>query len=164
MPLDPDNFILYLCDYEIFSEMRKILVPVDFSDLSTDVLEKAGELAKVFNSEVYILHISAPQAFLTEDASSLPNIHNPDIEEMIQEDHDLKAMVHYLLERGINARSGLIHGPVVSTILREAEKFGADLIIVGTQNHGFLYRAFIGSVSEGVLRNSPCPVMIVPLR
>ncbi|WP_367328787.1 universal stress protein, partial [Lentimicrobium sp.] len=40
--------------------MKKILVPVDFSDLSTDVIDKAGEIAKAFGSEVYILHVSLP--------------------------------------------------------------------------------------------------------
>jgi len=144
--------------------MKKILVPVDFSDLSTEVIDKAGEIAKAFDSEIYILHISVPDSFMTEDISSLPLINNPGIDEMIREDHDLKAMVHYLHEKGINAKSALIHGPVVSSILNEAENFGADLIVVGTQSHGFLYRTFIGSVSNGVLRNSPCPVMIVPLR
>lgn len=144
--------------------MKKILVPVDFSDLSTEVIGKAGEIAKAFGSEIYILHITVPDSYITEDASNVPVISSPGIDEMIREDHDLKAMVHYLLEQGINARSALIHGPVVSTILNEAEKFGADLIVVGAQSHGFLYRTFIGSVSNGVLRNSPCPVMIVPQR
>ncbi len=89
-------------------------------------------------------------------------IANPYQEEMIREDHDLKAMVHYLLERYINAKSALIHRPVINSVLDEAEKFGADLIVVGSQSHGFLYRTFIGSVSDGVIRRSPCPVMIVP--
>ncbi len=142
--------------------MKKILVPVDFSDLSTDVIEKAGMLAKAFHSEVYILHIAMPGSFLYEE-NLTGNINTtPGLEEMIREDHDLKAMVHYLLEQGINARSALIHGPVINTILDEAEKFGADLIVVGSQSHGFLYRTFIGSVSDGVMRNSPCPVLIVP--
>lgn len=144
--------------------MKKILVPVDFSDLSTEVIEKAGEIAKAFNGEVYILHISVPGSFFNDDTSHLPLVNNPGLEELIREDHDLKAMVHYLHERGIKAKSDLMHGPVVSTVIDEAVKFQADLIIVGSQSHGFLYRAFIGSVSDGIMRNSPCPVMIVPQR
>lgn len=142
--------------------MKKILVPVDFSDLSTEVIEKAGEIAKAFDSEIYILHITLPGPVFPQDPSEIPVAPNTGIEEMIMEDHDLKAMVHYLHERGIKARSDLIHGPVVKTILDEARNFEADLIVVGSQSHGFLYRTFIGSVSDGVLRNSPCPVMIVP--
>lgn len=142
--------------------MKKILVPVDFSDLSTDVIEKAGKIAKAFQSEVYILHIAMPGSFLYDDNPTGIMIVNPNQEEMIREDHDLKAMVHYLLEQGINAKSALIHGPVINSILDEAEKFGADLIVVGSQSHGFLYRTFIGSVSDGVMRRSPCPVLIVP--
>ncbi|GAP42000.1 MAG: universal stress protein [Lentimicrobium sp.] len=142
--------------------MKKILVPVDFSDLSTDVIDKAGEIAKAFGSEVYILHVSLPGPVFTDDPSQIMAVNNPGLEELVREDHDLKAMVHYLHERGVDARSALVHGPVVNTILDEAEKFEADLIVIGTQSHGFLYRTFIGSVSDGVMRNSPCPVMIVP--
>jgi len=144
--------------------MKKILVPVDFSDLSTEVIEKAAVLAKAFQSEVYILHIAIPGSFLSEASSHEAIVNNPGMEEMIREDHELRAIVHYLLEQGINAKSALIHGPVIDSVLAEAEKFGADLIVIGTQSHGFLYRTFIGSVSNGILRNSPCPVMIVPQR
>ncbi|MBL7906055.1 MAG: universal stress protein [Bacteroidales bacterium] len=142
--------------------MKKILVPVDFSDLSTDVIEKAAEIAKAFKSEVYILHIATQGAVPFGDAADTPLTSGINPDEMIQEDHDLKAMVNYLHERGIDARSSLIQGPVVNSILDEAENFKADLIVVGSQSHGFLYRTFIGSVSKGVLRNSPCPVLIVP--
>ncbi|MFH1121934.1 MAG: universal stress protein [Bacteroidota bacterium] len=142
--------------------MKKILVPVDFSDLSTEVIEKAGQLAKVFQSEVYILHIAQPVSIPTEINAIESLADHPQLDEMIREDHDLKAMVHYLLEQGIKAKSALIHGPVINSILDEAESFGADLIVIGSQSHGFLYRTFIGSVSNGVLRNSPCPVLIVP--
>lgn len=144
--------------------MKKILVPVDFSDLSTEVIEKAGEIAKAFDGEVYILHISVLRTFFTDDTSDLPLVNDPGLEELIREDRDLKAMVHYLHERGIRAKSDLIHGPVVSTIIDQALKFEADLIVVGSHSHGFLFRAIIGSVSDGIMRNSPCPVMIVPQR
>jgi len=144
--------------------MKKILVPVDFSDLATDVIEKAGEIAKAFGSEVYILHICVPDTYVSEDAPLQPMISNPCLDEMVREEHDLRAMAHYLLEQGINARSALIHGPIVSTILHEAKSFGSDLIVIGTQSHGILYRTFIGSVSNGVLHQSSCPVMIIPQR
>ncbi len=142
--------------------MKKILVPVDFSDLATEVIEKAGEIAKAFESEVYILHVSVPGPVFADDPSQPALVASPGLEELIREDHDLKAMVHYLHEKGVNACSALVHGPVINTILDEAGKFEADLIVIGTQSHGFLYRTFIGSVSDGVMRNSPCPVLIVP--
>ncbi len=142
--------------------MKRILVPVDFSDLSTDVIDTAGEIARAFDGEVYVLHITVPGSFFNDNPPELPAANNPAIEEIIREGHDLQAMANYLMEQGIKARYELMHGPVVSTILNEAEKYAADLIVVGAQSHGFLYRTFIGSVSDGVMRQSSCPVMIVP--
>lgn len=142
--------------------MKRILVPVDFSDLSTDVIEKAGEIASAFNSEVYILHICYPVVFMSENAPMQPPATNPCLDEMISENRDLKAMVHYLKNKGVNARSAIIHGPIVSTILHEAKMFDAELIVVGSQSHGLVYRTLIGSVSSGIMRQSSCPVLVIP--
>lgn len=144
--------------------MKRILVPVDFSDLSTDLLDAAAKIAKASDGEVYVLHVTVPDAFSNDIPPGLPALDNPSVDQRILEDQDLKAMVKYLAAQNIKAQYSLKYGSVVNTIIQEAEKFSADLIVVGTQSHGFLYRTFIGSVSDGVIRQSPCPVMIVPLR
>ena len=144
--------------------MKKILVPVDFSDLSTDVLDAAAKIAEAFQGEVYVLHVSVPDSFFNDIPPELPPADNPAIDQQILEVHDLKAMADYLIAQDIQAKYALLYGSVVETIMEEAEKYDADLIVVGSQSHGFLYRTFIGSVSDGVMRQSPCPVMIVPER
>ncbi len=144
--------------------MKRILVPVDFSDLATDVLDAAAKIAKAFDGEVYILHVTMADSFSNDLPPELPALDNPSVDQRILEGQDLKAMVHYLTEQNIKAKYDLKYGSVVETIMQEAEKFAADLIVVGSQSHGFLYRTFIGSVSDGVMRQSPCPVMIVPHR
>lgn len=144
--------------------MKKILVPVDFSDLTTDVLDAAAKIAKAFSGEVYIIHITGPDSFSNDIPPELSSSHNPAMDQHTLEDYDLKVMVDYLTAQNIPAKYGLFHGPVVGTIMLEAENYAADLIVVGAQSHGFLYRTFIGSTSGGVMRNTFCPVMIVPQR
>lgn len=144
--------------------MKKILVPVDFSDLSTDLIEKAGEIAGAFDGEVFILHVIMPVSVFSDDPSQMTIYESQGMEEYAREEQELKAMAGFLEGKGIKTRSALVYGPVVHTVLHEAEKFEADLIIIGSHSHGFLYRAFIGSVSDGIIRNSNCAVMVVPQR
>ncbi|MDY0282124.1 MAG: universal stress protein [Salinivirgaceae bacterium] len=142
--------------------MKKILVAVDFSDLATEILDKSIDIAKAFGGEIYILHIAVPGSFFNEQSAHMPLVNNPAKEEIIREENDLKAMSDYVAKHGIKATSAIMNGAVVDKVIAEAEKFNADLIVVGTHNHGFLYKTLIGSVSDGVIRRSPCPVLIIP--
>jgi nucleotide-binding universal stress UspA family protein len=75
---------------------------------------------------------------------------------------DLSAMTDHLKQKGIESDYELVKGPVVESIIEKAFSYNADVIILGAHNHGFLYRAFIGSVCSGVVKHSPCPVLIIP--
>ena len=50
----------------------------------------------------------------------------------------------------------------MDTILAEATKLDADMIVIGTHGHGAMYRLLVGSVSEGVLHKSKCPILVIP--
>ena len=50
----------------------------------------------------------------------------------------------------------------VEVILDEANKLNIDLIVVGSHGHGAVYHLMVGSVSQGVLHQSTCPVLVVP--
>jgi nucleotide-binding universal stress UspA family protein len=54
-----------------------------------------------------------------------------------------------------------IDGSPAAVIVEEAERWGADLIIVGSHGYGFWQRALIGSVSDSVTRHAPCSVLVV---
>ncbi len=52
-------------------------------------------------------------------------------------------------------------GNVKQTIVDEAEKFEADLIVVGSHGYGFLDRVMLGSISDFVIHHAPCSVFVV---
>jgi nucleotide-binding universal stress UspA family protein len=142
--------------------MKKILAAVDFSDLATLVIDYASIQAKAFGSEVLVLHVEPPAPAFIGNEISPPILAEHRTEEIERIRNDLDAMVRYLDDKSIPARSEFLQGSIIETIVEKAEDFNADMIVMGAHNHGFLYRAFIGSISSGVMKISKCPVLIVP--
>lgn len=60
-----------------------------------------------------------------------------------------------------DVESHLLRGEPGPTICRFAEEIDADLVVLGTTGRGGLRRAVLGSVSDHVVRNAPCPVLTV---
>jgi len=142
--------------------MDKIIVAVDLSDLASAAVESAAKMAAAFKSKVRILHVEVPVPTYIGNEIVQPVLPIDDEEENNRISKDLASMAEYLQKKGIEAEFELVKGPVVESIIEKAESYNADLIILGAHNHGFLYRAFIGSVCTGVVKHSPCAVMIIP--
>jgi nucleotide-binding universal stress UspA family protein len=142
--------------------MDKIIVAVDLSDVASAAVEYSAKLAVAFKSQVRILHVEVPVPTYLGNEIVQPVLPTDDEEENIRISKDLASMAEYLQKKGIEADYELVKGPVVESIIEKAANYKADLIVLGAHNHGFLYRAFIGSVCSGVVKHSPCPVMIIP--
>jgi len=142
--------------------MDKILVAVDLSDLASVAIRSAAKFAQAFKSQIHILHVEVPVATYIGNEIVQPVIEIDNEEESARIRTELSAMADYLIKLGIEADFDLLKGPVVDTIIEKAVNMKANMIILGAHNHGFLYRAFIGSVCSGVVKHSPCPVLIIP--
>ena len=144
--------------------MEKILVAVDLSDLAAVAIDYAASLAKAFKSQVRILHVVAQVPSYVGNEIMPPVFPTENKEEIERMSQEMSAMAEYLLKQGIEAHYELARGPVIETILENAGSYNAELIILGAHNHGFLYRAFMGSVCTGVVKHSHIPVLIIPGR
>lgn len=142
--------------------MKNILVAVDLSDLAASVIEKAVMMAKAFGSQVVLLHVDAPTPSYIGNEIGPPVVPGETEEEHSRIEGDIAAMATHIRNQGVGADFQLSKGPVIETIIEKAAVLRPDLIIMGAHNHGFLYKAFIGSVCSGVVKRSPCPVLIVP--
>jgi len=63
---------------------------------------------------------------------------------------------------GLDTTALLVHGATVETILKEASELEVDMIVIGSHGRGAMHQLLMGSVSEGVLRKSRCPILVVP--
>jgi len=142
--------------------VRKLLAAVDFSPVSKAVVDQAASLAKAFSAELTIIHVAAPDPDFVGYAAGPQTVRDDRAHQIRTEHRELQAIAEGLRDRGISARALLIQGPSVEKILAEGQRLQADAIVIGSHGHGALYRALLGSVSEGVVRTARCPVLVVP--
>ena len=142
----------------------RMLIAVDLAHNSEAVIEAAAELAMSLSASVCILHAVEPDPdFVGYEVG--PQTRRDAVAETFHEEHrQVQNLAGHFRQAELDAVGLLVQGPTVETILREAEKFKADLIVVGSHGKGQLKQLVLGSVSEGVLRKSACPVVVIPIR
>lgn len=142
----------------------KILVAVDLSDATTKVIGVAQYLAKATQGEVRLLHVAeAEPDFVGYDAG--PEVVRDQVAKEFRDEHRrVQEHADALRQAGINAKGLLIQGPIIETVLGEAKRFEADLLVVGSHGFGALYDLLVGSSSRGILKDTNVPVLVVPIR
>ena len=142
--------------------MKNILIGIDFKDEPDVIIEKAVELANKFQSKIWLLHAVAPEPdFIGYDAGP-DSVRNFRAEELKNENNLLSNYAKQLKDKGYKADALLIMGATAATILSEAEKLQADLIILGHHEHGFLYKVLFGDTASEVIKKAKIPVLLVP--
>lgn len=147
--------------------MKKLLVPIDFSEGSTKVINTAADLAEQLAASLILFHVVEPVATYVPVGASMdvltatPPIETVDIKDV---ENRLNELAEGPRAKGIPTEAAAIVGLAVDDIVARAEAEGADYIVLGSHGHGALYHLFSGSVVTGVLRKATCPVLITPAR
>jgi len=160
--------------------MKRILVPIDFSDVTPPVIDLARQLAKAFDAEIHLVHVkeitaAAPPGTLgygiagMSELAPMAGIPVPGfkpIPQPIPEDEGQKSKLtqwqRELADGGIKVTLHEPTGVVAEEILNQADELNADLIVMGTHGHGAMYNLLVGSATKGVLKHTTRPVLLVP--
>jgi universal stress protein A len=134
-------------------KLRKILVPIDFSDCSKKALAYAIPFARQFGAELNLLHVVEPYPAVPEMA--------PFDYETIEEGRLELEVLRKGLGNIETCRTLVRMGAPATEITGAAKDLDADLIILSTHGRKGLSRMFLGSTAERVVRSAPCPVLIV---
>jgi nucleotide-binding universal stress UspA family protein len=175
--------ILRWCDAPVKldgANMKCILVPIDFSDVTPPVIDLARQLAKALGAEIHLLHVKELTAAATPGTlgyglagmpelapmSGVPIVGFEPMAETISEDAAQKSKLakwqEEIAQGGINVILHEPTGAVAEEILNQADALNADLIVMGTHGHGAIYTLLVGSATKGVLKHSTRPVLLVP--
>ena len=160
--------------------MKRILVPIDFSNATLRVIDLAQQLAKALDAEIHLVHVkeltaAAAPGTLGYGLAGMPELAPmsgvplPVFDPMpqtvpVNEDEQSK-LTHWqdkIAQSGVKVTLHEPTGAVVEEILNEADVANADLIVIGTHGHGAMYNLLVGGVTKGVLKRSTHPVLLVP--
>ncbi len=144
--------------------MKRILVAIDLLDTTDKVINYVKKMIKESKGQLLIVHSETLESYLsaiTTEFNQTPsmeliNVHKKQIEDRLNEIHN------NLSKDGIEAECILMEGATVDNILKEADIFKADLIVIGSHKHGKFHNLLYGSVHKSLIAFSRIPVLIVP--
>ena len=132
-----------------------VLVGIDFSEHSGDVLQAAARIAAPAGSELHLVHVLPDEALGASRADR-------DLRFATDLDRSRQELDRFAMSvQNSNQRvAGYLRvGAPDVEIAQLASDIGADLIVVGTHGRRGLERLVLGSVAGSLVRNAPCPVL-----
>lgn len=144
-------------------QLKRILVPIDFSEHAPPVIEWAGMLAEEHGSELVLLHAyHLPVEFQQVEGAYLPQDFWQSVKSEAEE--NLEAHAEALRKRGLNVTVVVREGYPATVIEDEAAEQDIDLVVIGTHGLSGLKHLLLGSIAERVVQKAPCPVLTIKLR
>ena len=143
----------------MMDDVRKILVPVDFSENSQKILLEAQLLAEKLQASVAVVFVV--QSIADYSGFFVPHMPIAEFEEDLLQSAKVK-MESFVAENiPGGCESVVLAGDVAEEILAYAESSGVDMIVMGTHGYKGLEKILFGSVAEQVVKNAPCPVLTI---
>lgn len=139
--------------------MKKIIVPIDFSEHSEYALEAAANLAQKYDAELLVLHmLELSNAILTADSSAL-NEEAVFYLKLAEQKFETFLDKPYL--ENVNVTPIVKHFKVWSEINDVANEHDANLIIMGSHGASGVKEVLVGSNTEKVVRHADIPVLVI---
>lgn len=152
---------------------EKILVALDGSEHSVQALRAAIQIARKFNGKLTLVHVYAitvapivvPEP-TTLTPSGVPVVTPAEVSKMIEAAREVGQRIlddgeKEVKSENVQVESTLKEGSTVQEITRLAKEGNFDLIAIGAKGVGRLREFLLGSVSEGVMKHAPYPVLVV---
>jgi nucleotide-binding universal stress UspA family protein len=141
-------------------QLKKILVPIDFSAMSKQAFQYALRFAKQFGCEIVLLHVVEPESVIAGTPVATEVFAQPE-EDTIAAEAELAALAASSRNRPNFATLAVRTGHAPNEINKAAKDLDVDLIVIAT--HGFTSwrHVCIGATAERVVRGAPCPVLVV---
>ena len=139
---------------------KRVLVPVDGSDVAVAVLPFILGIAGPLDFEVMLLRVNQPVSPVALEATRYVDVEGDEATRAKAEAY-LKGLAGTMESRGVRVKTLIRRGDPVSEILAAAREERADLIAMATHGRTGPARVLLGSVAESVLRHADVPVFML---
>lgn len=128
--------------------VKKILCPINFTDVARASLEYASHLASVFDCELAVVHV----------------VEDEERKHALAGSPDVRGWIDPAVRNRCTYKEIVLRGGAAERVLDCAEDLGADLIVIGAQHKRFRDETVIGTTTERLVRFARIPVLSVPRR
>jgi nucleotide-binding universal stress UspA family protein len=147
--------------------IMKILVAIDGSLCSEAALEEVASRPWPTGSEIGLVMAIDPWPPVGGEGWALPPHYYDDVARALRESADgvlAAARERFAGSEGVTVTSTVLTGTPARAVVDEAERWEADLVVVGSHGHGVLKRFLLGSVSHAIAMHAHCSVELVRKR
>jgi nucleotide-binding universal stress UspA family protein len=140
--------------------LKKILVPIDFSPMSKQTLQYAVRFAEEFGCKIVLLHVIEPVTAIAGAPLAVDIFAQPE-EDTIAAEAELACLAKSSGDHKSAFTSAVRIGHAPNEITKAAKELDVDLIMIPTHGYTSWRHLCIGSTAERVVRTAPCPVLVV---
>ena len=139
---------------------KRILVPLDGSELAEQALDQALELAQTYQAELHVMRVADPGRIpVPPDAVDFEV--RVKLREQIRDEAQIYIKGVAANYNAMNVTAHFVSGAVADKIVELTEELGVDLIVISTHGRSGVSRWMHGGVTQKVLRAAPCSMLVV---
>ncbi len=141
---------------------HRILVAIDGSEHAKRALSEAIDLAQLSNARLTVMTVQQKPSTLLVGGPVVPPVDMRSLDEALQREHEqlIEDAIKQVTE-DVSVVKVLAQGSPATAIVKQAQKDGTDLIVMGSRGRGEVASMLLGSVSHQVLQRSTAPVLVV---
>lgn len=143
-------------------EIKRILMPTDFSEHSQYALRYAVSFATQYQAKLYVLHVLvSPHALVGYEAAPFVSFERLFADMKRSAEQQMASFIPEDYKKEVEIETAFAQGSPFMEILKFAREKQVDLIVIATHGRTGLKHALFGSVAEKVVRKAPCPVLTI---
>ena len=141
--------------------MKRILVPIDFSNHSKNALRYAINFARQFEAELILVYVVEPTVYPADFSFGQVHVSNIEAELRMHGKQELGKLVENVIAGQVKSTCIVRTGKPYNEIIKTSTEEGVDLIVIATHGHTGVEHILFGSTAEKVIRKAPCPILVL---